>query len=196
MKKAILFVLVLGFVLMGVVADATTAVELNYAVDNISATKIIFGTSAIENMTNIVAPTTSNDADLVMTTPSKGATSATIDFYLSWYHYSPAALEVTLKVGAMKAESNPVSYLSWEVTPTVDSTYKEGTENTATPQKITASTTDPNTTTDMIVVSVANNAEGKMIQSFGNVKLVGVATLTGAKPEDYTSSITAAITTK
>ena len=189
MKKAILFVLVLGFVLMGIMADEDTLVKLNYSASDLSTTKIVFGLNVIQNMQGVIDA--DNDSDLDMK-PGTGDDEATIDFYLSWYHYSPDALEVTLEVGAMK---NDTSYLPWAITPTLDSTYKGGTANTANVSKITAPSTTDTTITDQIVVTVAANSEGKMTQSYGNVKLSGVATLKDAVPGTYNSSITAAITT-
>ena len=191
MKKAIWFVLVLGFVLMGVMADEETVVTLEYDASSLSTTKIVFGSNPLTSMQAVIDAT--NDGDLDKK-PEAGDEEATIEFCLSWYHYSPAGLEVTLKVGAMK---NDTSYLSWTVTPSLDSVNKGGTDNTANLSAITApSVTDDTTTADQVVVSVASNSDGKMTQSYGNVKLAGVAILKDAVPGTYTSSITAAITTK
>lgn len=189
MKKAILFVLVLGFVLMGIMADAETKVKLDIDTKALSTSNVVFSRSEITSMEEAAEATTISDG-LTITNPNGGDEEASIDFYLTWYHYSPAALEVTLKVGAMKTDT---SYLPWTVTPSLGSN-QNGTANSATMTAITAPEETGTTTKDGVVVSVKANSDNKMVQSYGNVKLSGSAVLTSAVTGNYSSTIIAEIT--
>lgn len=189
MKKAILFVLVLGFVLMGIMADAETKVELNIDTQALSTSNVVFSKSEITSMEEAAKATTISDG-LTITNLNGGDEEASIDFYLTWYHYSPAVLEVTLKVGAMKTDT---SYLPWTVTPSLGSN-QSGTANSATMTAITAPEETGTTTKDGVVVSVVANSDNKMVQSYGNVKLSGNAVLTSAVTGNYSSTIIAEIT--
>ena len=189
MKKAILFVLVLGFVLMGIMADAETKVELDIDTEALSTSNVVFSKSEITSMEEAAEATTISDG-LTITNLNVGDEEASIDFYLTWYHYSPAVLEVTLKVGAMKTDT---SYLPWTVTPSLGS-KQSGTANSATMTAITAPEETGTTTSDGVVVSVVANSDKKMVQSYGNVKLSGNAVLTSAVTGNYSSTIIAEIT--
>ena len=189
MKKAILFVLVLGFVLMGIMADAETKVELAIDTKALSTSNVVFSKSEITSMEEAAEATTISDG-LTITNFNEGNEEASIDFYLTWYHYSPAVLEVTLKVGAMKTDT---SYLPWTVTPSLGSN-QSGTANSATMTAITAPEETGTTTKDGVVVSVKANSDNKMVQSYGNVKLSGNAVLTSAVTGNYSSTIIAEIT--
>ena len=189
MKKAILFVLVLGFVLMGIMADAETKVKLDIDTKALSTSNVVFSRSEITSMEEAAEATTISDG-LTITNPNGGDEEASIDFYLTWYHYSPAVLEVTLKVGAMKTDT---SYLPWTVTPSLGSN-QNGTANSATMTAITAPEETGTTTKDGVVVSVKANSDNKMVQSYGNVKLSGSAVLTSAVTGNYSSTIIAEIT--
>ena len=189
MKKAILFVLVLGFVLMGIMADAETKVKLDIDTKALSTSKVVFSRSEITSMEEAAEATTISDG-LTITNLNGGDEEASIDFYLTWYHYSPAALEVTLKVGAMKTDT---SYLPWTVTPSLGS-KQSGTANSASMTAITAPEEIGTTTKDGVVVSVDANSDNKMVQSYGNVKLSGSAVLTSAVTGNYSSTIIAEIT--
>lgn len=189
MKKAILFVLVLGFVLMGIMADAETKVKLDIDTNALSTSKVVFSRSEITSMEEAAEATSISDG-LTITNLNGGDEEASIDFYLTWYHYSPAALEVTLKVGAMKTDT---SYLPWTVTPSLGS-KQGGTANSASMTEITAPKEIGTTTKDGVVVSVAANLDNKMVQSYGNVKLSGSAVLTSAVTGNYSSTIIAEIT--
>ena len=194
MKRAIVFLMIIGVVLMSVIAadpnQPQTNVNFTFSTENLEKFNIQFTEDAIEAM-ETAASTNSGVGEFTMDAPAQGATEKSIDFNLVWYLYSDGGITVDLTVNPMKTDNGDV--LGWTVASTVDSTYKAGTSNTAGGQSIQAPISAEAQGTTKQIVNVAANADGKMTQSYGNVALTGTATVDNAKPDTYKSLITTTV---
>ena len=189
MKKAIVFLMVLGVFTFNVFTAnvASTEVEFTFSSDDLADQNFAFidSTVTVDSMED--ARVAVNNGNITMAaSATEGSTTIKKDFNFIWYYYSADALKVTLKVGAMQ-NSGKTEELSWTITP---SSAFGNNNNTASYLEITAPDAG-DSTKNQDVVTVAST--GVMKQSWGNIKLAGVVDANGATPGTYTSAITAEI---
>ena len=192
MKKAIVFLMVLGVFLAGVVAieNATTNVGFSFLDGGISNYNFVFtqkdkavssasGALAAEDGGNITISTASENLD---------GTKASTEFNFVWYFYSTQGLTVTLKVGAMQNTAATDVIEAWDILPEETAGSNS---STASLSRIEAPTTVNETTQgqDIVIVSKPN----VMTENWGNIKLTGTVDLNGVAPDTYSSAITASI---
>lgn len=195
MKKAIVFAMVLAVFLMTALAavpgNPSTEVSLTINNESLEKFNIAFTEDAVTSLT--AASTAENVGSITMTSPDAGATEVSEEFNLVWYIYSTSNLGVEIAVGPMKDSGTNV--VPFGITPETDSTNKDGTENKAiNDSEITAPGTSAEQSTKSTIVTVAVAKDGKMTQSYGNVKLTGTVDLVGAVPASYSSAITTTVT--
>ena len=193
MKKAIVFLMVLGVFLAGVVAieNATTNVGFKFDDGGISKYNFIFTQDVSAVTTSSGAASAKDGGDITIDTSADNlnGTTASEVFNFVWYFYSTQGLNVTLKVGAMQTADKSTVIEDWNVSPEKSNGNDH---NTATLSNIKAPTAAGETTSDQGIVTVAK--PNVMTENWGVIKLTGTVDLEGVAPGTYSSAIIADIT--
>lgn len=193
MKKAIVFLMVLGAFLTSVAASevASTNVGFSFVDGGISKQNFIFTQDVSTVTTSSGAASAQDGGDITIATSSLDGTAASTVFYFVWYFYSTQGLDVTLKVGAMQTSDRSTVIEDWDVLPEKSN---GNIENTASYSNIDAPSTAGDTTSNKVIVTVAK--PNVMTENWGVIKLTGTVDLDGVAPGIYSSEITADITVK
>lgn len=192
MKKAIVFLMVLGVFLASVVAieNATTNVGFSFLDGGISNYNFVFTQKdgAVSSAAGALDAEDGGDIEISTTSENLNGTKASTEFNFVWYFYSTQGLTVTLKVGAMQNTAATDVIEAWDILP-----EKTAGSNgsTASLSKIEAPTTVNETTQGQDIVIVQKPTV--MTENWGNIKLTGTVDLNGVAPDTYSSVITASI---
>ena len=196
MKKAIVFLMVLGAFLTSVAANevASTDVTLSFEDGGISKQNFIF-TQDVSTVTTSSGAASAQDGEAItIDTGSNNlnGTKASEVFYFVWYFFSTQGLDVTLKVGAMQTSDKSAVIGDWDVLP---EKYNGNSNNNVTSySNIDAPSATGELTSDQVIVTV--DKPDVMTENWGVIKLTGTVDLDGVDPGTYSSKITADITVK
>ena len=195
MKKAIVFLMVLGAFLTSVAANevASTNVTFSFEDGGISKQNFIFTQDVSTVTTSSGAASAQDGGNITIDTRSDNlnGTKASEVFYFVWYFFSTQGLDVTLKVGAMQTSNKSDVIEDWDVLPE----KSNGNNNNKAPSSnIDAPSTAGELTSDQVIVTV--DKPNVMTENWGVIKLTGTVDLDGVDPGTYSSKITADITVK
>ena len=197
MKKAIVFLMMLTVLLMFGFADekasATNKVEYTFDANEDMVFKLFFAQSEVTTMAAAKTETGKTE-NFTLTKTEDDETEASGTFYLVWYTFSNANFDVEINVPKMK-KTDAETYITFMLDPTI--TNGDGSKlnnGLSSIEDITVLATDSDGKNNIKVVDV-DSTDSTLQQSWGRVNFDGTATVTGAVPGTYSSSITAILKT-